>query len=145
MTPSICQRTELGRRRRSSKGASLGRATSAFRKPVLSPRANMAPRLRKSASNQSSVLKPRTVPVGVDRSRRVRSGPIGFSRYESRDSDQCSATYAAVRPFIIMVSSFVETMKIPPRRCTRRTPSTIWYAEAGLAALDDLDRGWMMS
>ena len=66
-------------------------------------------------------------------------------RSGSRDSEPCSLMCSAVIPFITMVSCFVETMKMPARRWTLRTPSIILKAEAGLAALDFLDRGWMIS
>ena len=73
------------------------------------------------------------------------AGPMGSLSSGSRNSEPCSLMCSVVIPFITMVSCLVETMKMPARRWQLRTPSIILKAEAGLAALDILDRGWMIS
>jgi len=96
----------------------------------------------------------RTQPWRLDRNAHSGADPVGFDR-ESRllcafliycyDSEPCSLMCSAVISFIAVVSCLVETMKMPARRWQLRTPSIILKAEAGLAALGILDRGWMSS
>ena len=66
-------------------------------------------------------------------------------RSGSRDSEPCSLLCSAVIPFITMVSCLAETMKMPARRWALRTPPITLKAETGLAALDFVDRGRMVS